>query len=285
MMIQVEEGFIWQFCMLFRKYDDLKKEDNKTFRVKKRITDMKKPLIGITCWVEEKENLKRKYPIIYPYDYLARNYYFAVEQCGGVPVLLPNLSNLNLIDDVLNSVKGLVVSGGYDVHPKYYGEKKIHRSVRLTPDRDRFEMTLVKKARTRKIPILGICRGHQLINVAFGGTLYQDFRLKKDIPNHRTGKVKYRRRKHKVLINENSKLYAIIKRKEIEVNTSHHQIIRNIAPGFLATAWSKKDGVIEGLESSKDRYLVSVQWHPEIDHKKESSKKLFSSLIQAAISK
>lgn len=244
---------------------------------------MKKPVIGITCSIEEKEDRNRKYPVIYPFDYLKRQYYLAVEKSGGVPLLLPNLNNLSLIEKILELVDGFLISGGYDVHPKYYGEKLEHKSVKLTPDRDKFESALVKKARDRKIPILGICRGHQLINVAFGGTLYQDLSLRdEDTFDHQAGKVLNYKKRHRVIIKEGSKLSSILGKKEIEVNTSHHQLIKKIAPGFVATAWSKEDGVIEALESMEDRYLLSVQWHPEVDFEGKNSRLLFASFIENA---
>jgi len=243
---------------------------------------MSKPVIGITCSIEEKEERKRKYPLIYPFDYLKRQYYLAIERAGGVPILLPNLENSSLIDSILKLLNGLIFSGGYDIHPKYYGERELHESVRLTPDRDRFELTLVKKARAKRIPILGICRGHQLVNAAFGGTLYQDWKLREVTSDHGVGKSLVYKNKHKVIIKIDSKLFSIIGKKEIEVNTSHHQIIKKIAPGFVATAWSKEDGVIEALESVKDRYLISVQWHPEVNYVEKNSRLLFSSLIENA---
>jgi putative glutamine amidotransferase len=247
---------------------------------------MKKPVIGITCSLEEKEDRKRKYPVIFPFDYLKRSYYLAIEKAGGLPVLLPNLRDLKLIDHLLRLIDGLIISGGYDVHPKYYDSSKVHKSVKLTPDRDKFELALVKKARGKKIPVLGICRGHQLINVAFGGTLYQDLSLSKGKTfDHKSGRILDYQKKHQVIIKKGSKLFSILGKKEIEVNTSHHQIIKDVAPGFVATAWSNEDGVIEGLESQKDRYLLSVQWHPEVNFENKNSKLLFESLIRSAIKK
>lgn len=247
---------------------------------------MKKPIIGITCSIEEKEDRERKYPVIFPFDYLKRSYYLAIEKAGGVPVLLPNLKDLSLIDNFLELLDGLLISGGYDIEPRYYGEKLEHKSVKLTPDRDKFELALVKKARKREIPILGICRGHQLINVAFGGTLYQDLSLRKEKTfDHKYGKVLDYQKKHRVIIKEGSKLFSLLGKNEIEVNTSHHQLVKKVAPGFMATAWSREDGAIEALESKDDSYLISVQWHPEVNFGERSSKLLFKSLIQSSINK
>lgn len=244
---------------------------------------MKKPVIGITCSIEEKEDRNRKYPLIYPFDYVKRQYYSAIEEAGGVPVLLPNLVNITLIDEILNLLDGLLMSGGYDVHPRYFGEEILKSKVKITPDRDRFELALVKKARARKIPILGICRGHQLINVAFGGTLYQDISLRKEFTlEHKIKQSSRFKKRHKVIIKEGSKLFSILRKKEIEVNTSHHQLIKKIAPGFAASALSREDGVIEALESLEDNYLLSVQWHPEVPYDEKNSKLLFASLIESS---
>lgn len=244
---------------------------------------MKKPIIGITCSIEEKEDRNRRYPLIYPFDYVKRQYYIAIEKAGGVPVLLPNLTNLGLIDEILKAVDGVLMSGGYDLDPKYYGEEVLRRSVRITPDRDRFELELVKKARTRKIPVLGICRGHQIINVAFGGTLYQDFTLRKEYTlEHKIIQSSRYKKRHPVVIKDGSKLFSILRKKEIEVNTSHHQLIKKVAPGFAVSAQSKADGVIEALESLKDDYLVSVQWHPEVSYEERNSRLLFASLVESA---
>jgi putative glutamine amidotransferase len=241
---------------------------------------MSKPIIGITCSMEY-DDKARKYPTAYAFDYLKRSYYEAVEKAGGVPLILPNTKKLKLIDQMLRVIDGLVISGGSDVDPHFYGEKKEAKNLKLTPERDLFEIALVRKARRKKIPILAICRGIQLVNVAFGGTLYQDFSLEKKFLDHTLEGSSLYNKKHSVIIRRNTKLYSIIRKEKINVNTSHHQMAKKIAPGFIVSAWSEKDQVIEGIETRDDNFLVCIQWHPEL-MKDRSSRLLFDSLIEAA---
>lgn len=229
----------------------------------------------------EYDNKERKYPTAYAFDYLKRNYYEAVERSDGLPLILPNTQRLNSIDQMVKVIDGLVVSGGGDVDPHFYNEKKKAKNLRPTKERDLFEITLVREAKRKRIPILAICRGMQLVNVAFGGTLYQDFSFKKRFLDHTLeGSLRYNK-KHSVIIREKTKLYSIIGKRRIQVNTSHHQMAKKIAAGFVVNAWSEKDEVIEGIETKDNNFLICVQWHPEL-MKDKSSRLLFDSLIKAA---
>jgi putative glutamine amidotransferase len=229
----------------------------------------------------EDRDRKRKFPTASAFDYLKKSYYEAVERSGGVAVLLPNTNRTEKIREYLCMVDGVMVSGGNDVDPTFYGERRRARNLSITRERDRFEIASVRKAKTDSIPVLAICRGMQLVNVAFGGTLYQDFRFEEEFMDHTLkGSARYRRR-HPVIIKEGSRLFGVIGKAKIITNTDHHQMVRKVAPGFVAAAWSKRDGVIEAIESRDEHYFLCVQWHPEL-MRDRNSKALFDSLVQSA---
>ena len=238
------------------------------------------PVIGITCSMEYDEK-GRRYPTAYAFDFLKRSYYEAMKRSGGIPILLPNTTKGNNVHPLLNLLDGLLISGGNDVDPVFYGEKKEAKNLNITPERDVFELSLVRKARNRGIPMMAICRGMQLMNVAFGGNLYQDFSTEKSFRDHTLEGSTIYRKKHAIIIQEGSKLFDIIRKKRIMVNTSHHQMVKKVGTGLVATAWSEKDGVIEAIETEEDGLILGVQWHPELMMDK-NSKVLFDWLIQSA---
>ncbi len=229
----------------------------------------------------EYDDEKRKIPTAYAFDYLKRNYHEAIERAGGIPILMPNTKRTENVENILELVDGLLISGGNDVDPVFYGEKRVARNLSLTPERDHFEMALVEKAIGQDIPMLGICRGMQLVNVFFGGNLYQDLTFEKKSLDHTLEGSNIYDKKHPVIIREESRLFEIIRKKKITVNTSHHQIVKTVGRGLVATAWSEEDGVVEALESEDDHSLLGVQWHPELMPDK-SSKALFDWLVQSA---
>lgn len=244
---------------------------------------MKKPLIGITSSIEY-QDLKRKETTVFAFDYVKRAYFEAIQKAGGIPIIFPNLTDIKAVDKMLSTVDGLLITGGEDVHPKFYNEKREAKNLEITQERDIFEINVVRKAFKKKYPILGVCRGLQLLNVAFGGTLYQDLAFRKKLTLDHTSGGPLKKKKHPVKIKKNTVLYSILKAEQLQVNTSHHQIVKKVAPELQVSAWSKKDGVVEALESV-NKPVLAVQWHPEVMLSQANSLALFKWLVkQAALS-
>jgi putative glutamine amidotransferase len=211
-------------------------------------------------------------------------YVRALLAAGGVPLILSPLMGASLAGSVLDGCDGLLLTGGEDIHPSWYGADP---SPLLSPpsrERDLFELALFAVARQRELPILGICRGIQLVNVALGGTLFQD------LPSERPGAVDHSppgardSRIHSVRIEPGSRAAAALETTSVTVNSVHHQAIKDLAPGLVATGWTS-DGLIEVAESSPGTpWLLAVQWHPEEMHADRQAPEhgLFSALVHEA---
>lgn len=192
----------------------------------------------------------------------AEPYVQSIESRGGHTRVLTPSTYVGL-DEAMDGVSGLLLCGGYDVHPSYYGQEiDPTAGVETYAERDEMEMTLLRVALERDMPVLGICRGLQLINVAFGGTLIQD------LPGHRKAAddTSEAALKHQVYVSPGSKLGAIIGVGAVfNTNSYHHQGVKEAhrAPGLLASAYHVGDGIIEALESPEHRWLMAVQSHIE----------------------
>ncbi len=187
-------------------------------------------------------------------------YVRALEGAGLVPLAVPTMLAADRAGAALAAVRGLVLTGGEDVAPARYGAVPHPRLGDVDPVRDAAELALIAAARARGLPILAICRGIQILNVALGGTLYQD------IDSERPGPVPHNdeTRRHPVPVEAGSLLERTLGTRSASVNSRHHQAIRDLAPGLKAVAWAD-DGIIEGAEPSdaKEPWMVAVQWHPE----------------------
>jgi len=187
-------------------------------------------------------------------------YVRALEGAGLVPLAVPTMLAADRAGAALAAVRGLVLTGGEDVAPARYGAAPHPRLGDVDPVRDAAELALIAAARARGLPILAICRGIQILNVALGGTLYQDLDSERPGPvphNDETGR-------HPVHVEAGSLLERTLGTRSASVNSRHHQAIRDLAPGLKAVAWAD-DGIIEGAEPSdaKEPWMVAVQWHPE----------------------
>jgi len=215
-------------------------------------------------------------------DYTFNEYSSAVHHCGGAPILIPTVQNHDSLQSICERLDGLILTGGPDVDPHFYGEEPLPRLGEVDEAIDLTELSVVKIALQQDLPVLGICRGIQVLNVSEGGTLYQDIpsQVKESI-NHLQKKDK-RVNAHHVRIDGNTLLHSIFKRKKIRVNSRHHQAIKDLAPSLIATAWAQ-DGLIEAVENSSKSFAIGVQWHPEGTWEKDPfSKKLFHSFIRAS---
>jgi len=194
---------------------------------------------------------------------IADAYVDAVIKAGGTPALIPLITGEKVLEEIVSRIDGLLLSGGGDIYSQLYGEAP-HPSVESYDlEHDRYEIALVKKAAEWQIPILGICRGCQLMNVAFGGSLIQD--IPSQVPQSTVNHNQEEAREvatHPVKIKPESRLHQITGAEQILVNSFHHQAIKNIAPGFEAVAWAE-DEMIEAIESTEGKAILGVQWHPE----------------------
>ncbi|WP_035289435.1 gamma-glutamyl-gamma-aminobutyrate hydrolase family protein [Clostridium sp. KNHs214] len=236
----------------------------------------KKPVIGISGSVIVDDG--GMFPG-YERAYVNDDYIKAVTLAGGIPVMLPMVYEEEIIRKQLEAVDGLVMSGGHDVNPLLYGEEPSQKLGGILPKRDVFDCTLIKIAMEMKKPILGICRGHQIINVVNGGNLYQDLSfIDGCYIKHNQGSLS-NVPTHTVKVEKNTKLNVILG-DEVITNSFHHLAVKDVAPGFKAVAMAK-DGVIEAIEKEGEHFVMGIQWHPEM-MAKENEKMLgvFKKLVQ-----
>jgi putative glutamine amidotransferase len=236
---------------------------------------MNQPIIGITSSRIPQRYVRAQFGV-------TEAYVQAVARAGGLPMILPlGLPEAALLQ-ILSHLDGLLLSGGGDMHPHAYGSKP-HPKVRgIDEDRDRIEIFLLRQARVMDLPVLGICRGLQVINVALGGTLYED------IQEQRPGAIQHQyfglrprdHRAHPVEVSPGSLLYDLLGQASPEVNSLHHQGIRNLAEGLTATAFAP-DGLVEGFEVPGSSFTLAVQWHPEWLPEDPAMQALFARFVAA----
>jgi putative glutamine amidotransferase len=236
----------------------------------KKGMDMRRPIIGITCGLRDEE----------PELFLPLRYTKCVEHAGGIPVAIPILSS-DTMRELLSRIDGVVVIGGADLPPDLYGEENTGSEALVPRERAGFDLALIRSSIDEDKPLLGICYGHQAVNVAFGGKLIQD--ISSTIPTP----LKHRKLKgepnavHEVRVNPESSLSGILGEERIDPVSSHHQSVVRPGDGFRIVAHAP-DGVIEASERTDRRFLFTVQWHPEMTPDAEHSRRLFRALVEAA---
>ncbi|KOS62793.1 gamma-glutamyl-gamma-aminobutyrate hydrolase family protein [Lysinibacillus agricola] len=233
-----------------------------------------KPVIGITAFVEDDLSSR-----------LNEAYSKSVIEAGGIPLIIP----LGVEEDVvqiLSLTDGLLLSGGYDVHPFLFGAEPTPKLGKVHPERDSVELALIEAAYIRKMPIFGICRGIQMLNVALGGTLYQDM----ESEYHSSKLIKHLQQAargvatHYVSLTPDTLLRTIIEEEKIAVNSFHHQAV-NVVAEKLKVAAKSSDGIVEAVVHEDLPFCLAVQWHPEEQAMAgdEVSKKLFTAFVKASL--
>jgi len=215
-------------------------------------------------------------------DYTFAEYSQALLAVGGAPVLIPVAQNPESITAILGRLSGLILSGGPDLNPRFYGEQPLDGLGEVDEGLDLMELEVARAAVNRDMPTLAICRGVQVLNVSQRGTLYQD------VGSQVSGAINHGQKAdkgvltHMVRIAPDSRLSAILESEEIWVNSKHHQAVQAAGPGLVISAQAN-DGVIEAVEHPGKRFVLGVQWHPEGTWQHDPhSRKLFEALIQAA---
>jgi putative glutamine amidotransferase len=229
-----------------------------------------RPVIGITAsWNEEKESVV-----------LSHTYVDAVSAAGGIPFLIPVVPD-DVAEEALSKVDGILFPGGADVDPQKYGERPHQKLGSVNPRLDSLELHLAQRALERGLPVLGVCRGCQLVNIAAGGTLVQD------IPSQIGGAMKHRQQAprwygtHEVILEDGSMVAEIFGTRRLTVNSYHHQSVRTPGDG-LTVSGRALDGVVEVIEGGKG-FILLVQWHPEgMFRKNPVFLKPFQALVKAA---
>lgn len=196
-----------------------------------------------------------------------------VLRSGGAPILLPPVEDLEVLAALVDRLDGLLLTGGGDILPSLYGEQDPTKSSYGDASRDRMECEVVRLAVAKGLPILGICRGIQVLNVAMGGTLIQDIKSEVD------GALQHPSADHSIEIEDGSLLSNILDLTRASVNSRHHQAVRDVADGLKVAARSE-DGIVEGMESSEGLPILAVQCHPEdLAEKRHVLQKLFEWLV------
>lgn len=242
---------------------------------------MRKPLIGITGRKDDSGRLLRN--VMHS---VGETYTRAIHRVGGVPVIIPPLTTADDWPILLERLDGVLFSGGEDITPEHYRQADEPWLGSVDKERDASELGLVQQWLTTGRPLLAICRGHQLLNVALGGTLYQDIAayLPDTLDHAYTPARPMEQVVHPVMIAPESRLAAILGGIHFEVNSAHHQAVQQPGTGLIVTAHAP-DGVIEAVELPDHPFCVSVQWHPEAMVKvSDTMWPLFAAFIKAAAS-
>lgn len=209
-------------------------------------------------------------------------YLESIIEAGGLPVLIPLCDDTELLREIYDSIDGLLIPGGEDVHPKFYHEEPHPKLGETCEIRDTVEIQLIRWAYDDNKPVLGICRGIQVINVALGGSLVQDIPDQSPTTTPHSTQA-WDKGAHEILVDQNSKLAAVLGKARITVNSLHHQAVKTLAPKLTQTA-KADDGIVEALEAKGRNFFIALQCHPEMLWQKSSDRdwlRLFKAFVEA----
>ncbi len=243
-----------------------------------------KPIIGITCNYDPRDAAIGVAGLGLPgqdWEFVAADYVYSIEKAGGIPLLIPFCSDLDNLKPVLAMLDGILVSGGHDIDPNRYGARPMPYCGRVVPERDEYDISVFRYGYEHKLPMLGICRGIQLMNVAMGGTVYQDLGKEAGLIHCYMGDVAPKNyRAHETRFMENSILRRIFG-EAVRTNSFHHQGVRSPGENVTVTAVAE-DGAVEGIEISGGAgFVVGVQWHPEMMFDAADQMALFDAFVAA----
>ncbi len=228
-----------------------------------------KPIVGVMpLWDDEKDSI-----------WMLPGYMDGISRAGGIPMIFPFSEAEEDLQQLMSLCSGFLFTGGHDVSPEIYHEEPLAGLIACCEKRDRMEQIVLKRALEDDKPVLGICRGLQFVNAVLGGTLYQD------IPTQHPSKVNhhqlppYAKPIHEVTLSLHSPLHRCLQTEKLQVNSYHHQAVKDVAPGLevMATA---PDGLVEAVYRPASRFLWAVQWHPEFSYQTdENSMRIFSAFV------
>jgi putative glutamine amidotransferase len=240
-----------------------------------------KPIIGVTP--DFNAGNRKEWGGSEPTYFLRARYIRAVEELGGIPLVLPLLADRTTRRRLLKQIDGILLTGsGPDLPPSLYGERQRYPFEIVSDRRASFELDIVNLARQADIPLLGICGGMQAMNVACGGSLYQDLASQISAPLQHRQSTPATNLSHTVAIAPGSLLRRIVRSVSMRVNSSHHQSVKAVAPSLVASAVAS-DGIVEAIESPTRRFFLGIQWHPEFLFDRHLlHRRLFEAFLRAA---
>ncbi|WP_249871726.1 gamma-glutamyl-gamma-aminobutyrate hydrolase family protein [Oceanobacillus saliphilus] len=232
-----------------------------------------KPIIGVTASMETDK----------AYYSVANRNVKAILAAGGIPIILPYYMEQAEINQISDRIDGLYATGGYDIDPILFGEEPHPQLGTIIPERDQAELALMKIMLEKKKPILGVCRGSQILNIAAGGDMYQDIysQINKNLLQH-SQKAPFDYCSHFVEVKEGTLLHHLTGKSKFRINSFHHQANRAVPDGFQVSG-KASDGIIEAIESKIHPFVLGLQWHPEalINERDDPSLKIYQGFIKA----